>query len=99
MNKLALAAALAATASLFAAVPAAAETVTVRIDYSDINLATAAGTQALGQRIEANAEAVCGRAFIRDLKGVAATAKCKQEVVAGALAQLGAKGVDLPAHD
>lgn len=93
MKKLAIAAALAA--SFAVAAPAAAENVVVRISYSDLDLATPVGAQLLGQRIEANAEEACGRPFIRDLKSVAAFEKCKDQVVAGAIAQLDAKGVGL----
>jgi UrcA family protein len=97
MKKFAIAAALAATASLLPAAPAAAEDFTVRISYADLDLATAAGTEQLGKRIEANAEAACGRPSVRDLKGAVAFEKCKDQVVAGAVEQLGAKGVDLAA--
>lgn len=94
MKKFAIAAALAA--SFLAAAPAAAaEEVVVRIDYSDLDLATPAGAERLGQRIEANAADACGRPFIRDLKSVAAFEKCKDQVVAGAIAQLDARGVGL----
>lgn len=93
MKKLALATALAA--SFLAAAPAAAEDVVVRINYGDLDLTTPAGAELLGERIEANAADACRRPFIRDLKGVVAFEKCKDQVVAGAVEQLGAKGVGL----
>ena len=93
MKKLALATALAA--SFLAAAPAAAEDVVVLINYSDLDLATPAGAEQLGQRIEANAADACGRPFIRDLKGVVAFEKCKEGVVVAAVEQLSAKGVGL----
>ncbi len=93
MNKFAIAAALAA--SLLAATPAAAESFVVRIDYADLDLASAAGTRALGQRIAADAESACGRPDIRNLKGMAAFARCKDQVVSGAVEQLVARDVSL----
>ncbi len=92
MTKFALTAALAASLSFLAAAPAAAEGFTVRISYADLDLATKAGTEQLGKRIESNAELACGRTF----KGVAAVQSCKDQVVAGAMAQLAAKGVAQP---
>jgi UrcA family protein len=97
MKKFAMAAALAAAASLLPAAPAAAEDFTVRISYADLDLATAAGAEQLGKRIEANAEAACGRPSVRDIKRTVAFEKCKDQVVAGAVEQLGAKGVGLAA--
>jgi UrcA family protein len=93
MKKIAIAAALAATASLLPAAPAAAEDFTVRISYADLDLATTAGTEQLSKRIELNAAQACGRSF----KGVVAVQNCKDEVVANAVEQFGAKGVDLAA--
>lgn len=96
MTKFAMTAALAASLAALAA-PAVAEDVLVRVDYSDLDLATPAGTEVLGKRIEANAETACERPDVRDLKGMVAFEKCKDQVVAGAVEQMAAKGVDLAA--
>ena len=89
MKKFAIAAALAA--SFLAAAPAAAEDFEVRINYGDLDLATPNGVELLGERIEARAEAACGRSF----KSVTRVQNCKDQVVAGALEQMSAKGVTL----
>ena len=52
--------------------------------YSDADLATAAGARAMLSRIEAAAEAVCGKAAT-----AAETAGCRAEAVRGAVAKLG----------
>lgn len=95
MTKFAIAAALAASLSFAAAVPAAAEEMLVRVDYSDLDLTTPAGAEVLGKRIEANAETACERPDVRDLKGMVAFEKCKDEVVTGAVEEMAAKGVTL----
>lgn len=98
MTKFAITAALAASLSVLAA-PAFAEDVLVRVDYSDLDLATRAGTEMLGKRIEANAENACERPDVRDLKGMVAFEKCKDQVVTGAVEQMAAKGVSLTSVD
>jgi UrcA family protein len=97
MTKFAIAAALAAAASLLPAAPAAAEEFTVRISYADLDLATAAGTEQLGKRIEVAAEEACGRPFIRDLSAIASFERCKGKAVEGAVKQLDAKGIEIAA--
>lgn len=98
MTKFAITAALAASLSVLAVAPAAAaEDMVVRVDYSDLDLSTPAGTELLGKRIEANAETACERPDVRDLKGMVAFEKCKDQVVTGAVEQMAAKGVALTA--
>jgi len=97
MTKFAITAALAASLSFLAVAPAAAEDMVVRVDYSDLDLSTPAGTEVLGKRIEANAETACERPDVRDLKGMVAFEKCKDQVVTGAVEQMAAKGVALTA--
>lgn len=89
------AAALAASLSFLAAVPAAAEDIVVHVDYSDLDVATAAGTEVLGKRIAADAESACARPDMRNLKGMLAFEQCKAGVVSNAAEQLAAKGVSL----
>lgn len=100
MTKFAITAALAASLSFVAAAPAVAapaEDIVVHIDYSDLDIATPAGAEVLGKRIAAGAESVCERPNMRDLKGMIAFEKCKDEVVSGAVEQMAAKGVALSA--
>ena len=62
---------------------AGAPVVTVR--YTDLNLATEAGTGALYARLVSAARAVCGEPDIRDLAGIAAARVCEQQAVANAV--------------
>jgi UrcA family protein len=90
MTKLPITAALAASLSLLAVAPAAAESVPVQVTYGDLDLATPAGAKALAQRVDA----ACERPdFIRDLSAVTAWLECKDEARASAMEQLNSKGV------
>lgn len=95
MTKFAMTAALAASLSLFAVAPAAAEEVLVDVSFSDLDVTTQAGADLLGKRITAQAETACARPDIRNLKGMLAFEQCKTDVVASANEQLAAKGVAL----
>lgn len=87
MTKFALNAALAASLSLIAAVPAAAQEVTVA--YGDLDLASPTGAKVLAQRVEA----ACERPDIRELKAVAAWEQCKDAARNSAMEQLNSRGV------
>lgn len=87
MTKIALNAALAASLSLIAAVPAAAQEVTVA--YGDLDLASPTGAKVLAQRVEA----ACERPDIRELKAVAAWEQCKDAARNSAMEQLNSRGV------
>lgn len=86
MTKIALTA-LAATLSVVAVAPAAAETVVV--PYSDLNVASPAGAEVLAQRVKS----VCEKPDIRDLQAVIAWQQCKDTALNGAMEQLNSKGV------
>ncbi|HXY75389.1 MAG TPA: UrcA family protein [Steroidobacteraceae bacterium] len=60
-----------------------APTVTVR--YSDLNLGTTQGNEALRARITAAARQVCGESDIRDLVAFPAARTCEQRAIAQAL--------------
>lgn len=77
------------------AVPASAdevspvvETVSVTVNYGDLDLQAPEGTAILDKRIEAAASDVCAKPDIRDLKAMAAWEACKADAKAGALEQL-----------
>lgn len=92
MNKLAIASAVAVALSSIAAAPAAAQDNHVAITYSDLDLATLAGSQALGERIEAGVKAVCDRPDIRNLKSMLAWEQCKDSAMTSANEQLARQG-------
>jgi UrcA family protein len=89
MTKLALNAALAASLSLLAVAPAAAESVPVQVAYSDLDLASPAGARVLAQRVDA----ACERPDIRDINAVSAWQQCKDAARTSAMEQLNGKGV------
>ena len=65
-----------------------AETVSVAVEYGDLDLATPAGTAALDQRIDAAASKVCQKPDIRSLKRMAAWEECKATAKTDAMEQL-----------
>jgi UrcA family protein len=89
MNKLALGTILAASVSLLAVAPAAAEEVMVPVSYGDLDIASPAGAATLAARVEAT----CERPDTRDLKGMSAWEQCKDSALASAAEQLAGKGV------
>jgi UrcA family protein len=67
------------------------ETVTVAVSYSDLDLTTEAGQEALDARIGAAVKEVCAKpAVIRDLKAMTAWADCRKSAAASAFEQVGA---------
>jgi UrcA family protein len=89
MIKFALGAVLAASASVLAVAPAAAEEFTVQVPYSDLKVDTAVGAETLAQRVSS----ICQRPDIRDLKAVTAWQQCKDTALNSAMEQLNSKGV------
>ena len=89
MTKFAINAALAASLSLLAVAPAAAEEFSVQVPYSDLDLVSPTGAKVLAQRVDA----ACERPDIRDLKAVAAWDQCKDAARTTAMEQLNSKGV------
>jgi UrcA family protein len=89
MTKFALSALAAASVSLLAVAPAAAEEFTVQVPYSDLDLASPTGAKALAQRVDA----ACERPDIRNLKAMSAWEACKDTARNSAMEQLNSKGV------
>jgi UrcA family protein len=86
----------AAVAAAIAAVPAAAQE-TASVYYGDLNVASSAGAQVLGERLESTAGAVCARPDNRNLKGMLAWQECKDAAVTSGVEQLASKGINLDA--
>ena len=90
LRTIALAAAACAAASLTAPPAAAAdilvapETVTVRVSYADLNLATAQGRARLDSRIAGAARSICGSFFAVDLTMAAQVRDCRADAIASA---------------
>jgi UrcA family protein len=89
MTKTIFGALVAASVSVLAVAPAAAEEFTVEVPYSDLKVDTAAGAQALAQRVSS----ICQRPDIRDLRAMAAWQQCKDAALNSAMEQLNSKGV------
>lgn len=88
MKKLSVAAAVSVALSSIFAAPVAAQDSQVAVSYADLNLDTAAGTQALNDRVEAGIKTVCARPYMRDLKSMVAWEQCKDAAMTSANEQL-----------
>ena len=75
------------TSTLTAVSPAMAATAGVEVSYSDLNLDTSLGRQALDGRIAYAARKLCGDYSHLELRFFADSRACQQEVIAGAQAQ------------
>jgi UrcA family protein len=80
-------AALTVATTSFAAQPSS-DPPSVSVRYDDLNLSTAAGVNALYQRISTAARAVCPDVHSRDLGVAAAGERCKASAVAHAVSDL-----------
>jgi UrcA family protein len=98
MTKLAIASAVAVALSSIAAAPAVAQGSQIVVNYSDLDLNTSAGVQALDQRLEAGVKAVCGRPDIRDLKSGVAFTQCKDAAMLSVNEQLARQGARVAAN-
>lgn len=63
----------------------AADAPTAKVRYSDLNLSTQEGSQALYARIVAAAHHVCAVDDIRDLRAYAASVDCRERAIAQAV--------------
>jgi UrcA family protein len=85
------AACVAATLSTTVPMPAAAaditvmpDTITVRVSYADLNLATSQGRAQLDRRIAGAARSICGSYFPVDLEMAALVQNCREDAIASA---------------
>jgi UrcA family protein len=92
MNTIALKALAAASLSLLAVAPAAAQEVRVTVHHGDLDIATPAGAAILAERLEVGAKAACGRIDPRDMKAGAALSSCREAAMQNAVEQATAKG-------
>ena len=89
MTKFALGAIVAASVSLLAVAPAAAEEFSAQVRYGDLYLASPAGARTLAERVDAT----CARPDIRNLQAMSDWRECKDAVRNSAMEQLNSKGV------
>jgi UrcA family protein len=80
----AVALSLTATPAAAADITVAPETVTVRVSYADLNLATAQGRARLDRRIAGAARSICGNFFPADLEMAALVQTCREDAIASA---------------
>jgi UrcA family protein len=104
MKKIALVAA-ATAVSLTAVAPALAQDVAqpavIEIDYSDLDIRSANGSQTLAGRIQAGVKLACDRPYIRDLKAMLSWQECRDSATSQAveqLARIGATVTVLPSE-
>lgn len=95
MKTIAFAAAIAAAVSSVAIPAAAQDVVQVEVSYSDLDVASPAGVQALSARLEATADTICARPDNRDIKSMAVWQECKETAVQSGVEQLASKGIKL----
>jgi len=81
-------AAMAAAPMSFAAPQGAAAVPSVAVNYTDLNLASSAGVDALYHRISVAARAVCPNPDIRELAALSAAESCRVEAVARAVREV-----------
>jgi UrcA family protein len=81
---LAVAACAVATPALAADVLVAPETVTVRVSYADLNLASPQGRARLDARIAGAARGICGGYFATDLEMASLVKNCRAGAIASA---------------
>ena len=91
MNTFALKALAAASLSVLAVAPAAAEQTSVTVAYGDLNIATQAGAEALNARLLNGISEACVRPDVRDVRAGAAFEACKDAAMSRALEQLSLK--------
>ena len=71
-------------ASAAADIVVAPETITVRVSYADLNLATAQGRARLDRRIAGAARSICGSFFPADLELAVLVRTCREGAIASA---------------
>ena len=86
----------AASLSVLAVAPVAAEDVQATVFFGDLDIASAAGAETLNARLLGTIEMVCERPAVLDLKANVAWNECKDAAMSSALEQLAVKGAALP---
>ena len=65
-------------------VTVAPDTITVRVSYADLDLATAQGRAQLDRRISGAARSICGSFFPADLEMAALVKTCREDAIGSA---------------
>lgn len=92
MKTIAIKALAAASLSILAVAPAAAQEIQATVHFGDLDLATQAGAEVLNARVQGSIKNVCERPDVRDLKAAIAWEQCKDAAMSSALEQLAVKG-------
>jgi UrcA family protein len=95
MKAIAIKALAAASLSLLAVAPAAAEEIRIAVHFGDLDVASAEGAEVLHQRLQAGIATACARPDMRNLKAMVAWEECKDAAMSSALTQLAQRGADL----
>jgi len=93
MNRIAIIAAAALSASFVAAAPAAAEDLSVPVYFGDLDTGSQAGVKTLAERVKQSVNLACERPDTRNLQAGAAWQECRDAASAQAAEQLARQGV------
>jgi len=93
MNRIAIIAAAALSASFMAAVPAAAEDLSVPVYFGDLDTTSHAGATTLAERVKKSVNLACERPDPRNLRAGVAWQECRDAAIAQATEQLAQQGV------
>ncbi len=96
MNRIAIIAAAAVSASFMSAVPAAAEDLSVQVFYGDLNTSSQAGVKTLTERVKKGVSLACERPDPRNLKAGLQWEECRDAAFAQVSEQLSQQGVVVP---
>ena len=97
MNRIAIIAAAAASASFLAAMPAAAEDHSVKVYYGDLDTTSEAGVKVLGHRVKTSVDRACQRPDRRDIKANLAWQQCRDSAFSEVADQLARQGMPITA--
>jgi UrcA family protein len=95
MNRIAIIAAAAISASFMAAVPAAAENLSVQVFYGDLDTSSQAGAEALAQRVKKSVNLACERPDMRNLRAGGEWQECREAALTQVTEQLAQQGLVL----
>jgi UrcA family protein len=95
MNRIAIIAAAAVSASLMTAAPAAAQEHAITVYYGDLDTTSKAGAKVLGERVKTSVDRACQRPDTRDIKGNLAWQECRDAAYAEVAEQLARQGLPI----
>ena len=97
MNRIAIIAAAAVSASFLATAPAAAEAPSIKVYYGDLDTTSQAGVKMLGNRVKTSVDRACQRPDRRDLKANLAWQQCREAAFSDVADQLARQGMPITA--